>query len=447
MLATRLQAKLAQHMAGLTSQQCPQLHLLHHMLGLETTARGSDGAALFQCITQLQPFSRSLSSSQRATVLGAIGNQHSGEVQEAATQLLLDSMLADEAASHASPPVPVFLQRMLLTAESQLRAIARCQTNLLGVPAHERSLCWMKRVQVIATTPFPVCMSGQNILHVCMFFLLQWLSAHAWNAGASLLQHSTVHGQAADLLLLGANLQANCQPSDDKQLISMQQALAAAHLNDVALPEEGGAARIKCSARESIFSGGTPAAGASQPGAPEAVAQTQDSKDTVAEAPQQKHLPDSVPLSSSDRPITAHAEEVAPTAAGTAQEGPPPKPVPAAMQSPITVGLVGVPSSAPAEEAARAGQGSWSDASDSGDDDDVPVQRSSWLQSMLAAHKRMLTNAQGRTAKRQALARPACQVSTTPGPYQKREQKTGEPQAGSADALSIEGSMPGGTPS
>jgi hypothetical protein len=144
-------------MRGLDKQQCSQLHLLHHLLGLETLARGSDGSALLHCLGKLQPFARSLSSFQRATILGAISSQHSRVVHEATAQLLLDGLLADDTSWHAPPSVPVFLQELLLPAELQLRAIVRFQNKLLGVPPTERPSCWMQHVQVMAAILSPAC--------------------------------------------------------------------------------------------------------------------------------------------------------------------------------------------------------------------------------------------------------------------------------------------------
>lgn len=143
MLAAKLQAKLAQHMAPLppADPEVQQLRLLLHMHGLETAARQEDGAALLQCLSSLRPHAASLEAAQRTALLGMVSGQHSRVVQEAACGLLLASVAADGSLA-AVALVPALLSQLALSEEQQLRALAGCQRLLAALPASERSPAW-----------------------------------------------------------------------------------------------------------------------------------------------------------------------------------------------------------------------------------------------------------------------------------------------------------------
>jgi hypothetical protein len=234
----------------------------------------------------------------------------------------------------------------------------------------------------------------------------------------------------------------------------MKHALAAAGWKDAPLPNKGGAAGKDGNPTPLTHSAGTPAAHTSEPETPRAAVKTQDSviEGAASAASQQKHpaSPAVLPFSSVDQPDSADVKEVAQTPAGPAQEllASASEPKAAAVESLTVDSQVDLLSSGKAaslgEEAVPAGKGSWSEASNSGDDDDAPDAGSGWLQSMLAAHKRVLTNATGGPAKRQALARSAepLVVKTALGPAVRREQQVGEAEPGNADSLSLGDSMP-----
>lgn len=146
-MAAKLQAKLAQHLAGLPGEQHADLHLLHSTQCLETAARQGDGAALLQCLGRLQPHAARLRAPQRAAVLGAIGSSHSGVVQEAACTLLLDSVAA-EGGAEAAALVPALLSQLLLTDAQRLKVVVRCREVLAAVPSVDRDGTWATLSQV-----------------------------------------------------------------------------------------------------------------------------------------------------------------------------------------------------------------------------------------------------------------------------------------------------------
>lgn len=146
-MAAKLQAKLAAHMAALPAERHQQLHLLHHMLCLETAARQEDGAAMLQCLSRLQPHAAALGVPQRAAVLGMVGSRHSRVVQEAACQLLLDSVAA-EGTLEAFALLPAVLSQLSLCEEHCLRAGAGLLALLAALPDSERSPGWSSCGQV-----------------------------------------------------------------------------------------------------------------------------------------------------------------------------------------------------------------------------------------------------------------------------------------------------------
>lgn len=150
-LAMKLQAKLAQHMAGLPAAQADhaQLHLLHQLQCLETAARQDDGAALLQCLSKLQPQAAALRAPQRAAILGMISPQHSRVVQEAAAALLMDSIAA-EGSVEAVALVPPLLSQLALAEEQQLQVLSRCCKLLDGLPVGQHSPGWAQCGQVRA---------------------------------------------------------------------------------------------------------------------------------------------------------------------------------------------------------------------------------------------------------------------------------------------------------
>lgn len=146
-MSAKLQAKLAQHLAGLPGEQHADLHLLHSTQCLEAAARQEDGAALLQCLGRLQPHAARLRAPQRAAVLGAISSSHSGVVHEAACTLLLDSVAA-EGGAEAAALVPALLSQLLLTDEQRLKVVARCRKLLAAVPPDDRCSSWDTLSQV-----------------------------------------------------------------------------------------------------------------------------------------------------------------------------------------------------------------------------------------------------------------------------------------------------------
>lgn len=146
-LAAKLQARLAQHMPCLAPEQHPQLHLLHHILCLETAARQGDGAALLQCISKLQAHAGQLTAAQRASILSTVCSQHSMVVQEAAARLLLDSMAADGGLP-AMSLLPAMLGQLSLSAEMRLRAVCRCRQLLAAMPLESRDSSWIQCTEV-----------------------------------------------------------------------------------------------------------------------------------------------------------------------------------------------------------------------------------------------------------------------------------------------------------
>ena len=146
-MAAKLQAKLAQHLAGLPGEQHADLHLLHCTQCLEAAARQGDGAALLQCLSRLQLHAARLRAPQRAVVLGSISSSLSGVVQEAACALLLDSVAAEGGAEAASL-VPALLSQLLLSDEQRLKVVARCCEMLAAVPSAERDSAWATLSQV-----------------------------------------------------------------------------------------------------------------------------------------------------------------------------------------------------------------------------------------------------------------------------------------------------------
>ena len=148
-LAAKLQAKLSQHMDALSAAELelPQLQQLHYMQCMETAVRQGDGAALLQCLSRLQPHAAGLLAPQRATMLGMVGSQHSGVVQEAAAALLLDSVAA-EGSLEALAFMPAVLSQLALPGAMRLKVASTCRHLLVAMPPPDRSPSWMACCQV-----------------------------------------------------------------------------------------------------------------------------------------------------------------------------------------------------------------------------------------------------------------------------------------------------------
>lgn len=215
-LAAKLQARVGQAIASLPARDHLPLHLLHHCLSLEASARRGDSAAALHAVGQLQPHAAQLAAPQRCRILAALAGEPSAVVREAACSLLLASMAA-EGGLEAAALGPAVLTHLNLPVQQQLRVLTACRQLLAGMCPDIRDSAWTD--------------------------LCKWMAVYSWNAGSKGARSASSaeghgNGCAAQLLGEAVRLQALCAPCGAARLERMQSALAASGLAGMVLQQE-----------------------------------------------------------------------------------------------------------------------------------------------------------------------------------------------------------------